>query len=552
MLASVLLKTTRDRWRGWTIAMVTLAAMGLLVMATYQNIDLEIFASMPEAYLSLLGLQGDMDVGALSIAVVMGSYGAMVIAAMAFTMGAASIAGEERAGTLGLLLGNPKSRRHVLISKALSLVLFTTVSVAALAGATLLSAALLGVSTGDMRVGALGVHLFANSLFYGFLALFVGAWTGNRGAALGVSIGVMVVSFFAVGLLPLVEGGEGWVRIFPWHYFDGSAPLYNGIAWGDIGVLLGASALLAGGAVIGLERRDLKGQSTGVTILDRIRRNPTADKLIGRLAGAARVSSIWLKTASEYQTMLLVAAAYVFLIQGFVLGPFYSLMPEETLAMGDQLPEEMLALFGGGDLSTAEGYYQIETFGMMAPIVVMVVTIAIGAGAVAGEESRRTMGLLLANPVSRSRVLAEKTITMVLFGALVGLATFGGVALGSVAGGLGMDIADIAATCALLILVGLLFGALALAIGAGTGRTRVAMWVAIGAAVFMHVLNALGEVNENLAGFQQLSPFHYYLGNDPLNNGMDWSSAALLAAVTAILIGVSFPLFRRRDIRQRD
>ncbi len=552
MLTSVFLKTTRDRWRGWTIAMASLAAMGLVAMATYQNIDIEIFASMPEAYLSLLGLQGDMDVGALSIAVVMGSYGAMVIAAMALTMGAASIAGEERAGTLGLLLGNPKSRSHVLTSKALSLTLFTTVSVAALAGATLLSAALLGVSTGDMHVGALGVHLLANSLFYGFLALFVGAWTGNRGAALGVSIGVMVVSFFAVGLLPLVEGGEDWVRIFPWHYFDGSAPLYNGIAWSDIGVLLGASALLAGAAVIGLERRDLRGQSTGVAILDRIRRNPTADKLIGRLAGAARVSSIWLKTASEYQTMLLVAAAYVFLIQGFVLGPFYSLMPEETLAMGDQLPAEMLALFGGGDLSTAEGYYQIETFGMMAPIVVMVVTIAIGAGAVAGEESRRTMGLLLANPVSRSRVLAEKTVTMVLFGALVGLATFGGVALGSVAGGLGMDIVDIAATCALLILVGLLFGALALAIGAGTGRTRVAMWVAIGAAVFMHVLNALGEVNENLTGLQHLSPFHYYLGSDPLRNGMDWSSAALLAAITAILIGVSFPLFQRRDIRQRD
>lgn len=552
MLTSVFLKTTRDRWRGWTIALASLVAMGVMAMAAYQNIDPAIFESMPEAYLSLLGLQGEMDVGALSVTVVMGSYGAMVIASMAFTMGAAAIAGEERDGTLGLLLANPKSRTYVLISKALSLVFLTALTVALLAVATVLMADWLNVSLGDMDVSALGVHLIANCLFYGFLALFIGSWTGNRGAALGISIGVMVVSFLGVGLLPLIEGAKEWVKVFPSYYFDGSGPLYNGIKWSDIGVLIGASAIFGAGAIVGVNRRDLKSQSVGVTLMDRIRANPLTDKVIGRLAGAARVSSIWFKTASEYQTMLLISAAYMLLIQGVLLGVFYAVIPEATRLLGDQLPSEMIAIFGGGNISTPEGFFQIETFGMMAPVVIMVVTIAIGAAAIAGEEAKRTMGLLLANPISRSRIIAEKTFTMLLFGSVVGLATFVGVALGSIMGDLGIDIGNIAATSLLATLVGLLFGALALAVGAGTGRQKMAMWAAIGAAVFMHLLNSFGEINSKLVGVQKLSPYYYYLGGDPLNNGMDWSGAAVLALLTALLIGAAFVLFQRRDIRQRD
>ncbi len=39
------------------------------------------------------------------------------LAGLAIAMGSASIAGEESAGTMGLLLGNPKSRTYVLASK---------------------------------------------------------------------------------------------------------------------------------------------------------------------------------------------------------------------------------------------------------------------------------------------------------------------------------------------------------------------------------------------------------------------------------------------------
>ncbi|MDE2838982.1 MAG: ABC transporter permease subunit [Chloroflexota bacterium] len=550
-LSSISLKVARDRWRGWAISAASLTLLLLFGMASYREVDLSVYTELPEAWRSLMGIGDDVDVGGLAISYVFGSFGALVVAVMALVMGSAAIAGEERNGTMNVLLANPRSRTHVLLSKALALVLLTALAVAAIWITVHPMAALLSVEIGGLDVEALALHLYVNAVFYGMLALAIGAATGNRDTATGAASGILVLSFFAVGLLPLIEGLEDLRKAFPWYYFDGSEPVYNGIAWGHLAVLVTASVALLAAAVIGFNRRDLRSQSVGTSLLDRVRSNPYLNRMIGRLAGSARVSSIWVKTVSDYQTLLLVTSAAMFLIMGVLLGPMYASLPEEARAAFHDFPEELIALFGGGELGTPEGWYTLETFGLMAPLSVILVTAIMGAGALAGEESRRTMALLLSNPISRSRIVLEKAATMVLFGIAVGVATFAGVSLGSVLGGLGMSIGNIAATSALQVLVGLVFGALALALGAGLGRTSVAVFGAAGAALAFHLLTSLTAINDGLAGIAWLSPFHYYLGSDPLNTGMDWGNAAVLVMLSVVLFGLSLVLFRRRDLRQR-
>ena len=550
MLGSVFAKTIRDRWLGWVIAVASLAALLLIAMAAYRTVDLGIYTSMPRVYRALLNIPGKADVGSLAISVLITTYGAMTMAAMEAPPIESAMAGEERAGTIGLLLANPKSRIHVLLSKAASLVVLTALGVLALWGSILLASNVLSVSIEGMHPGALMLHLLASSLFYGSLAMAIGASTGNRGAAAGTAASLMVVSFVAVGLLPLFDWGKNVVKAFPWYYFNGSNPLINGVQWWHVAALLGASVVFVGAAVVGVQRRDLKGQSVGVTLFDRLRQNPTAEKYIGKVVGSAQVSSIWVKTVSDYRGLFIIVVYYAILVQ-VILGPLYSAMPKAALQAIAKLPQGLVALIGGGDISTAQGFFQIETFGLMGPILVMVVTVAIGASGLAGEESRRTMGLLLANPVSRAGVLAEKSWTMIVYAFLVGLVTFAGVALGSVLGGLGISTWNIAATCVLQSLIGLAFGAFALALSAGTGNRKVAIYGAIGAGIALHLLNAFGMLNDTLAAWAKLSPFYYYLGSDPLNNGMHWGHAAVLAAISVVLIGAAFPLFQRRDIHQR-
>lgn len=551
MVSNIFVKTMRDRWLGWAIAAVSIALLLLFGMAVYRGIDLSVYASLPEAFRSLIGIGDDIDAGGLAVNAMFGGTGAIVMASMALAMGGSAIAGEERDGTMGILLSNPKSRTYVLLSKAAALVLLIGAATVVLWIPVHPIAAMLGVEIGGLDVEALTVHLFINTVFYGLLALALGAMTGNKGTAIGATTAVMAVSFLAVGFLPLVDGGEELRKVLPWYYFDGGDPVRNGIVWGHLAVLTGGSVVFLIASIIGFNRRDLRGQSVGTTMLDRVRGNPMLNRMIGRLAGSARVSSIWVKTVSDYQTLVLVTSALMFLMMGVMLGPMYASFPAEALTVFEQLPEELMALFGGGDLSTPEGFYSLETFGFMAPVSVIVVTVVMGAGALAGEESRRTMGLLLACPISRNRIVLEKTIPMVLFAFVVGFATFAGVSLGSLVADLGMSIGNIAATSTLQALIGLVFGLLALALSAGTGRTAISIYGAVGAALFFHLFNSFGELNDSLAELGWLTPFSYYLGSDPLNNGMNWGDAAVLAALSVILIGLSFVLFERRDIRQR-
>ncbi|MDH3426296.1 MAG: ABC transporter permease [Acidimicrobiia bacterium] len=550
MLATVVTKTFLDRWKGVAIGTVALALVFFLGMAVYRDIDLAVYTDLPEALRALINIPADADVGALAYGAIYSSYGALTLASLALSMGSASIAGEERKGTMGLLLGNPKSRTHILASKAVNIVLLSALGAVILWFAGIVVPDILNVDVTGIEVGALVFHMFVVAVFYGFLAMAIGAWTGKTSLASGATVGVMVISFFAVGLLPLVDSLKSGVKAFPWYYYSGSDPHLNGFDWGHLSVLIVGIGLLAAAAVVGVNRRDLRGQTTRVSLVDRLRGYPMTERIVDRLAGSTRVSRVWVKTASENQGILIVVAYVMFLMMGLLIGPMYTFIDETLVKLTDSFPEELLAMFGGGDMSTPEGFYQIETFGLMVPIAFMVVTVTIGARALAGEEANRTMGLLLANPIKRSTVVLQKTLAMIIQAAIVAVALFAGVVGGSMLGRLGMNPLNIAAATLLGTLIGLVFGALALALSAATGRTRVAIYGAVGAALGLYVANGFLPFSEGLDGLAKLSPFHYYLSSDPLLNGMNWGHGAVLLGLFIGLVVAAVMLFDRRDLRQ--
>jgi ABC-2 type transport system permease protein len=549
MLANVFTKTILDRWKGMLIAVVSLAAMLLFGMLVYRDIDLSVYTDLPEAFRALFNIAEDSDASGLAYGAIYSSYGALTLASMALSMGSASIAGEERNGTIGLLLGNPRSRVQVLVSKGGAMVALTGAGALVLWGGGYAVPEILGVDITDMHVGALVLHMFVISVFFGFVSMAVGAWTGNRSLASGATAGIMVISFIVVGIFPLVEGWERVAEAFPWHYYDSSQPVVNGVDWGHLGVLLLASAVLGALAVVGVRRRDLKERGVARTMLDRLRDSPYTKKVMDRIAGSARVSRVAAKTASDHQTLTIVVG-YVVLLMSVIIGPFYLLIDDLIKDFAEEFPEALLAMIGYADMGTAEGWYQTEIFSLTVPVAFIVVTAVVGARSLAGEEGDRTMGLLLGNPISRTRVILEKTLTMVALALLLGVLTFVGTALGSLMAGLGMSMVNIAATSLLASLLSAVFGALALAISAVTGRVRLASMGTAGIALALYIFNAFLPLSDSLAGWARWSPFYYYLTGDPLNNGMHWGHAGILVALTIALVVVAVVLFERRDLRQ--
>ncbi|MDH3296414.1 MAG: ABC transporter permease subunit, partial [Acidimicrobiia bacterium] len=122
MLLTVFARSVVDRWRAMTIGSAVLGLLFFSAMAVYRTIDISVYTSMPEALLSIINVSADADVAALAYGAVFTTYGALTLAGLAIAAGSAAIAGEERRGTIGLLLANPITRNNVVMSKAASMV----------------------------------------------------------------------------------------------------------------------------------------------------------------------------------------------------------------------------------------------------------------------------------------------------------------------------------------------------------------------------------------------------------------------------------------------
>ncbi len=217
MLANVFTKSVRDRTTAWLIGSVTVGFMLWLGMAVYRDVDISFYyETLPPSILEMMGIPPTGDVAGIAFGAMYNLIGAFTLAGLAISMGAYAIAGEERDGTFGLLLGNPLSRRGVLVSKAGALFLMSALGTAILWGFGLIVPEWLDVDMSGIDVGAVMLALFLNALVYGSLALAIATWTGNRSLGSGVAVAVMLIGYLGASLLPLTESLGDWARVFPW------------------------------------------------------------------------------------------------------------------------------------------------------------------------------------------------------------------------------------------------------------------------------------------------------------------------------------------------
>jgi len=143
----------------------------------------------------------------------------------------------------------------------------------------------------------------------------------------------------------------------------------------------------------------------------------------------------------------------------------------------------------------------------------------------------------------------HKAAAMTVLAIVIGAVTFAGSVLGVWIAGVDVTVSGLASICTMLTLLGIAFGALALAVGAATGRSRWATGVTAGAAVAGYVIQSFLPLSPRYADGAAVSPFHYYLGSDPLTQGMPWADAAVLLALSLVLVALAIPLFDHRDLR---
>lgn len=224
---------------------------------------------------------------------------------------------------------------------------------------------------------------------------------------------------------------------------------------------------------------------------------------------------------------------------------------EELNKLVDDYPEALkgFVAFGGEiDYVSPAGYLGSELFSLMVPLLLLIAAIGAGARAIAGEEERGTLDLLLANPVSRGRVTIDKLGALVLEIVALGLVLFAALWIGSRAVDLDVSAAHLAAATASAVLLAVAYGAIALLLGAATGHRGRALGITAAAAVAAYVVNGLAPLVDALELLQKASPFYHYAASDPLREGLALGHTAVLLAI-AVVAGALAPLvFDRRDL----
>ena len=133
-----------------------------------------------------------MTAGGFISSRVYATVGLVLMLAFAIGMGAASIAGEERRGTLELQLATPLTRRRLLLEAFAAMLTLIAVLGIALCLVMALGNAAIGLDLSLESIVAATLGLALTGVFFGALALALGAATGSTGVARGVPAAVAV------------------------------------------------------------------------------------------------------------------------------------------------------------------------------------------------------------------------------------------------------------------------------------------------------------------------------------------------------------------------
>lgn len=214
-------------------------------------------------------------------------------------------------------------------------------------------------------------------------------------------------------------------------------------------------------------------------------------------------------------------------------------------------PEALKAFiaFGGSvDYVSGAGYLGSELFSFMVPLLFAVAAIGSGAGAIAGEEERGTLELLLSQPVTRRRVATEKLAAMVAEVGVLTVVLWLALWVGAGLTGMGVSGWEVLSASLTAGALGLTFGAIAFLVGSATGRKALAIGLAAAAAVASYLVNALAALVSALEPLQKVSPFYHYAIGDPLRQGVAPAHLLFLIAVAVVAAAAGIALFDRRDL----
>jgi ABC-2 type transport system permease protein len=165
------------------------------------------------------------------------------------------VAGAEERGRLDMLLGNPIPRWHVLVGAFLVVATYLLLLTAVIGSVILLVATRLDLELTARQAYRAAFALWPVTLVFSSLALALSAIVRQRAVALGAPAAVVFLMFLTnvIGRLSPPISGVRYASVY--HYYGNA--IVDGVWWTGVAVLIAATTVLVGIAVVMFNRRDI-------------------------------------------------------------------------------------------------------------------------------------------------------------------------------------------------------------------------------------------------------------------------------------------------------
>jgi ABC-2 type transport system permease protein len=228
---------------------------------------------------------------------------------------------------------------------------------------------------------------------------------------------------------------------------------------------------------------------------------------------------------------------------------FYPTIKDQVVELFKNIPPQLQSLVGDTEsYKTVTGYIGSGIFELRVPLITIAMAIILGINIGVGEESSGKLDQLLAQPLSRSRIILEKWLAQIAIVGVVHLAIL--VALFGIVAAIGESFTITAVVSATFIsfLLTSAVASLVMAIGFISGRKGFSILISSVIAFGSYILTSLASQIDWLKYADYLSLFHYYHPAQVVKNGFNIGHVIVLSAIIVLSYAAAIFIFNRRDV----
>ena len=201
-------------------------------------------------------------------------------------------------------------------------------------------------------------------------------------------------------------------------------------------------------------------------------------------------------------------------------------------------------------LKSFDTYLASQLFDIRLPLIAGIMAIILAQGISTNEERSGELRSVLALPISRTHLLLEKWVALLIITlvAVVGLGV-GIYITVPVTTGAELEFTAFLKLGLMTWLLMVTYGTVAFAIGMMTGNKGVTSLVSILVIIGSFILSTFGSVVDWLADYEKFSLIHYFPATDIVQYGIAKKDVLVLLLVTVIMLVAAWAVFRRRNVR---